>query len=141
MSCGETVSLRDLPATIVDLAGLAAGSPFPGRSLARLWGDSAPAAASGDRDLDGAISELSEPNPTNPSRGRSPAARGPLISLAEDDYVYIRNEGDGKEELFHEREDPHELVNLVEIEAMQPLLRRLRQTLDSVKARRPGTVP
>ena len=43
----ETVSLRDLPATIVDLAGLAAGAPFPGRSLARLWGDSRPEAGAG----------------------------------------------------------------------------------------------
>ena len=72
----ETVSLRDLPATIVDLAGLAAGAPFPGRSLARLWSDSLPGA--GALDPDGAISELPEPNPTNPSRGRSPAAQGPL---------------------------------------------------------------
>ena len=36
----ETVSLRDLPATIVDLVGLGTGSPFPGRSLASLWRDS-----------------------------------------------------------------------------------------------------
>jgi hypothetical protein len=36
----EKVSLRDLPATIVDLAGLADGSPLPGRSLARFWGGS-----------------------------------------------------------------------------------------------------
>ena len=33
----ETVSLRDLPATIADLVGLGSGSPFPGRSLAALW--------------------------------------------------------------------------------------------------------
>ena len=38
----ETVSLRDLPATIVDLAGQGTGAPFPGRSLARLWRDSRP---------------------------------------------------------------------------------------------------
>ena len=31
---GDTVSLRDLPATIVDLIGLGDGAPFPGRSLA-----------------------------------------------------------------------------------------------------------
>ena len=31
------VSLRDLPATVVDLLGLSAGSPFPGRSLAAYW--------------------------------------------------------------------------------------------------------
>ncbi len=33
----ETVSLRDLPATITDLVGLGPGAPFPGQSLARLW--------------------------------------------------------------------------------------------------------
>ena len=32
------VSLRDLPATVVDRLSLAAGSPFPGRSLAAYWG-------------------------------------------------------------------------------------------------------
>ena len=31
------VSLRDLPATVVDLLGMSAGSPFPGRSLAAYW--------------------------------------------------------------------------------------------------------
>ena len=52
------------------------------------------------------VSELTGPNPTDPNQGRSPAKRGPLISLAEGDFVYIRNEGDGAEELFNEREDP-----------------------------------
>ena len=33
----EPVSLRDLAATIVDVVGLQAGSPFPGVSLARFW--------------------------------------------------------------------------------------------------------
>jgi hypothetical protein len=31
------VSVRDLPATVVDLLGLGHQSPFPGRSLARHW--------------------------------------------------------------------------------------------------------
>ena len=33
----SAVSLCDLPATVVDLLGLSAGSPFPGRSLAAYW--------------------------------------------------------------------------------------------------------
>ena len=33
----EPVSLRDLPATFVDLLGYAQDSPFPGKSLARYW--------------------------------------------------------------------------------------------------------
>ena len=57
------------------------------------------------------LSELPSPNPIDPNQGRSPAYRGPLISLAEGDFVYIRNEGDGGEELFNEREDARELIN------------------------------
>jgi arylsulfatase A-like enzyme len=135
----QTVSLRDLPATVVDLAGVADGSPFPGRSLARLWDGSHQSTVS-DSDSDGALAELADPNPTDPSRGRSPAAHGQLLSLAQGDYVYIRNERDGKEELFHERDDPRELVNLAGVEAMQPLLRRFRQSVDKIKpsAKRAG---
>ena len=33
----DTVSLRDLAATVVDVSGQRAGSPFPGHSLARFW--------------------------------------------------------------------------------------------------------
>ena len=64
-----------------------------------------------------ALSELASPNPSDPNQGRSPAYRGPLISLAEGDFVYIRNEGDGSEELFNLREDPDELKNLARAEA------------------------
>ena len=42
------VSLRDLPATVVDRLGLAEGSPFPGRSLAAYWGSSPGGSARGD---------------------------------------------------------------------------------------------
>ena len=37
LSVTTPVSLRDLPATIVDRLGLSAGSPFPGHSLAAFW--------------------------------------------------------------------------------------------------------
>ena len=71
----ETVSLRDLPATITDLVGLGAGSPFPGQSLATLWRGPSPGVA--PRPDEEAISELETSNPANPNHGRSPAARGP----------------------------------------------------------------
>ena len=85
----NTVSLRDLPATIVDLVGLRHESPFPGRSLARFWRE--PSDPSNHSSGDEVISELSKPNPYDPNQGRSPR-RGPLISLAEDGFVYIRNQ-------------------------------------------------
>ncbi len=131
----ETVSLRDLPATIVDLAGLTDGSPFAGRSLARLWRD--PKSGHLDIDADDALSELPVPNPTLPSKGRSPAATGPLVSLARDKYVYIRNEGDRRERLYDESADPRELNDLSGDAGLQPVLQRLRQRLDRISGGRP----
>jgi arylsulfatase A-like enzyme len=131
----ETVSLRDLPATVVDLVGLGDGAPFAGRSLARLWrGNSTP---TGIDEAEGALSELPRPNPFDPNQGRSPAYRGPLFSVADGDFVYIRNQGDGTEELFNERDDPGELRNLADGAAEQPVLKRLRRRLDQFKASPP----
>ena len=132
----EAVSLRDLPATIVDLTGYGTGSPFPGRSLARLWRDSGPAGPS--QVGDGAIAELASPNPYDPNQGRSPVHRGALASLAEGDYVYIRNEGDGSEELFNRRDDPNEFDNRARFNDMQAVKERLRAQLDQMRAGHQG---
>ena len=131
----ETVSLRDLPATIADLAGQGTGAPFPGRSLARLWQDSRPRGPSPPTG-EGAISELASPNPYDPNQGRSPVHRGALASIAEGDYVYIRNEGDGSEELFNERDDPNEFDNRARLPAAQAVKERLRTHLDRMRAGR-----
>jgi arylsulfatase A-like enzyme len=132
----ETVSLRDLPATIVDLTGHATGAPFPGTSLVGLWGDSRRRAPS--RDGEGALSELARPNPYDPNSGRSPAHRGALVSLAEGDFVYIRNERDGSEELFDERRDPNESDNRARFEVAGAVKERLRAHLDQLRAGRRG---
>jgi arylsulfatase A-like enzyme len=126
------VTLRDLPATIMDLVGLEGRSPFPGRSLARFWRGT-PAETRSDHP-DPVLSELPSPNPSDPNNGRSPAYRGPLISLAEGNFVYIRNDGDGSEELFNEREDPRELINRAGDKAQAPVLRRFRDQLDRLRA-------
>jgi arylsulfatase A-like enzyme len=128
----EPVSLRDLPATIVDLTGHGTAAPFPGRSLARLWRDSRPADPAVARE--GAISELARPNPQDPNQGRSPVHRGALVSLAAGDYVYIRNEGDGSEELFNWRDDPNEVDNRARFKAMQAVKERLRAHLNQMRA-------
>ena len=96
----ESVSLGDIPATVVDFVRSGTNSPFPGRSLTRFCRESPPDSTS-NRASVAVVSELSSPNPGDPNQGRSPARRGPLISLAEGDYVYIRNEGDGREQLFN----------------------------------------
>jgi arylsulfatase A-like enzyme len=118
-----TVSLRDIPATVVDLVGLAAGSPFPGRSLAPLWGDSTPPLVAPG--VSEAVSELVSVNPKDAGRP-SPAADGPLLSVAEGDFLYIRHVRDGTEQLFNTREDPRELTNRAGNGAFQPVLEKMR---------------
>jgi len=127
----ETVSLRDLPATIVDLLGLAKGSPFPGRSLAGLWTKTSTSADW--RVGNEVLSELQSPNRSDSNHGRSPAHRGPLVSLAEGDLVYIYNQGDRTEELYNELDDPRELTNLASKGAMLPELERFRRRLARLK--------
>jgi arylsulfatase A-like enzyme len=132
----RTVSLRDLPATVVDLIDLEEGAPFPGRSLARLWADG----LTGDPpvEIEAALCELASPNPADPNQRRSPVYRGPLVSLAEGDFVYIRNDGDGVEELFNQRDDPEERSNLARAEGMLPVLRRFRDHLRRARSPSPA---
>jgi arylsulfatase A-like enzyme len=127
------VSLRDLPTTIAEVVRPGAKSPFAGRSLTRFFRDdstSSPATVADEL----VLSELSSPNPTDPNQGRSPAYRGPLVSLAEGDFVYVYNEGDGSEELFNERDDQYELINHANAGSMLPTLRRFRDRLREAKA-------
>jgi hypothetical protein len=70
-------------------------SPLPGHSLRALWKNNAGAANVAVSDV---LSELASSSPIDSSHGRSPARRGPLVSLVEGDLLYIRNEGDGVEE-------------------------------------------
>ena len=73
------MSLRDLPATIIDLLGLPADSPFPGGSLAACWRSTA---GSGRPPDTPALSEADFPEiALDPRRGRGPTQRGYTMSL------------------------------------------------------------
>ncbi len=98
----ETVSLRDLAATVVDLADVAANSPFPGESLARFWNGAPPAPV--ETDARPAMAEVIPNDPfLNPDRSDLLKPIWPLAALAEGEWTYIRHEGDFQEELFHLR--------------------------------------
>lgn len=117
----EPVSLRDVAATVVDLAGCGAGAPFPGTSLARSWAGTtgrpdAPFLAEVDRP------QLAEEQP------HVPAARGAMRAVVAGGRVYIRN-GDGAEELYDLEGDPSEARNLAGAEESETALRPFREAL------------
>jgi arylsulfatase A-like enzyme len=125
---GETVSLRDLAATIADLAGAGADSPFPGESLARVWRPSSGPAVPGATG-DAALAELI-PNETLDPNGPDPSRRPwPLAALTDGGWSYIRREQGPHEELYDLHDDPREQHDRAGSDAQAPRLDRLRQTL------------
>ena len=114
----EPVSLRNLPATVVDLLGLEAQSPFPGRSLARFWKP--------EKSCPRAACRTSQFLILEPSRTLS------LRSLLSGTKVYIHH-GDGIEQLFDRKDDPWETRDLVNSEQARPDLERLREMLSHLK--------
>ena len=116
------VSLRDLPATVVDLLGLGHESPFPGRSLARHWSSSStPAPENDELILTETADEVSKTAIT------ATTAR----SLLEGNKLYIRKK-DGREELYDLASDPAELHDLSGTAKDQPVLAHLRETLHRI---------
>ncbi len=128
----DAVSLRDLAATIVELAGQAAGSPFPGDSLTHFWDRTVPATPP-----PGARAALAEvvPNPNTPeNRDPSglPKPTWPLGALKDGDWSYIRREGEIHEELYHLRTDTSEQHNVAGDPALRPTLEQMRANLGRI---------
>ena len=91
----DPVSLQDLPATVLDLAGVT-GRPLPGETLARM-GTGTPVVAEVERTFN--------------RHFHGPATERALRSVVDAQWHYIRN-ADGVEELYAYREDPREQTNL-----------------------------
>ncbi len=104
----QPVSLRDLPATVVDLAGLDSPAVLPGRSLAEFWRSGPEAAKS---QASPAVSEVDVPLEIGPERGRGPAQRGFTMSMVRAAMHYIVDIR-GTEQLYDIGVDPRELRNL-----------------------------
>jgi arylsulfatase A-like enzyme len=130
----ETVSLRDIAATIVDMLGLAAGSPFPGDSLARFW-DANPTTTPIEHAAPALAELVPDPNAqVNRDSSGLPKAAWPLGALIEGEWSYIRSEGDVRQELFHLRQDAKEERNLAADPAARPTLERMRSALGHLTA-------
>jgi arylsulfatase A-like enzyme len=118
------VSLRDVPATVVDLLGLGRDAPFPGRSLTGSWGRHQRAAQPLFEPL---LMETGKPLLLT-NQGREPAAKGPMKSVVADGMHYIRA-GDGIEELYALESDPEERINLAASPRARDILQRFRTGL------------
>jgi arylsulfatase A-like enzyme len=126
----EVVSLRDVGATLLDLAGVhAAQEGIGGRSLARFW---APGDSVGVGDVaspDTIFSTLSRGTDNQPWY---PVSWGPsMYSLMDSTYHYVRN-GDGTEELYDALRDPAEAHDLAGADGSEPILIRFRAMLGSL---------
>lgn len=127
----DAVSLRDIPATILELIGLPEvgdsfpGAPLPGLRLERPG--SSPALAEFDpaRDL-----------PAN--RSAFMAAPHERVTLLVEGDMALHHRGDGQDELYDLSTDPDELTDLAADPAQAATLKRLRESL---QAERYGATP
>jgi arylsulfatase A-like enzyme len=119
----QPVSLRDIPATIADLAGPRQASSFPGRSLGRFWSEKGEPAR-----RDAVLSEADQAYTLPADLQHAPIRRGPMKAVVTDGHLYIRN-GDGKEELYDLAGDAPETRNRAEDVTHTPLLEQFRGTL------------
>ena len=127
----EPVSLRDVPATVVDLLGLGRDAPFPGRSLARFWVRDQVARQPPAEPL---LMETGRPIFLT-NQGREPAAKGPIKSLVAAGMHYIRS-ADGREELYSLKSDPEERFNLAAVPMAREALHGFQSTLSVMLKRR-----
>lgn len=120
------VTVRDLPATVLDLAraadvGVEGGSRLPGRSLARFWNRDATAGDS----MHSVISEVRYA-PTRPRW--EPASRGDMASIV-DGKRHVILGGDGVLEMYQIDADPHEQRNLASSPEVRDDIGHLAATL------------
>ena len=106
-SVQEPVSLRDIPATLVDLLGYARESPFPGVSLVDSWSrpPNTPVGATP------AISEYVNATALAPKDAATKQTTGMQMSLVAENWHYVRD-GTGSEQVFHLPSDPREQSDL-----------------------------
>ena len=128
LKVGAPASLRDLAATVLDLAGIS-GSGVPGRSLME-WVKATPDSARRDT-----LFSAVDYHRLLPKWPPSPVMRGDMRSIVLDSLHYIRN-GDGSEQLFHLGRDSREVLNLATRPEFTAELARHRSALDGMTDRR-----
>jgi arylsulfatase A-like enzyme len=122
------VSLRNLAATISTMA-LGDSTLFPGRSLGQYWDHSG--TPSPDPLLSHIRRLINQPD-------WWPASKGDMFSITAGRYRYIKNEGDGREELYDFAADPLEQHDLSATPDGQAALPALREELKHMQSQPAG---
>jgi arylsulfatase A-like enzyme len=125
-------SLRDLPATLLQLAGVP-NPGLPGHSMVALW-------SAGGATVSDTLFASVDYNWLIPKWPSSPVLRGPMRTVVLDSLQYIRN-GDGLEELYHLGHDSWEIRNLIGAPEYQSDLLRYRAALDALLRTARGAAP
>ncbi len=131
------VSLRDLPATVIDQLGLADGSPFPGHSLAAYWwltpGQKLP-------EVSPALSEQVKSTAFEPHAEHGPSLRAFQMSLVAEGRHYFRDDS-GSEHLHDLSDDQYEtILNLASSPASKQLVGFYRKMLLDALNGNPGSL-
>jgi arylsulfatase A-like enzyme len=120
------VSLSDVPATIVDLLGLSAGSPFPGRSLTAYWG--ARAAGVDPQITTPAFSERADDTALTSHPTNTFSAGWFQMSMVASGKHYTRD-ALGQEQLYELGDDPLELIDLMKSPGGEQKVKNFRAML------------
>jgi arylsulfatase A-like enzyme len=125
----EPVSIRDIPATVTDVLGLALEEGFPGVSLARY----ANGRASAEERQQPRLAHL-EPNNLFGAELEWANKEQHRLSIVSGKLHYLLDRG-GTEELYDYVSDPWESTNLVKQTAMADSLQHFRAMVDSIDRR------
>jgi arylsulfatase A-like enzyme len=126
------VTLRDIPATILDLVRAPATAVLPGQSLASLWQGDSLGTVPG---LPGAASVIyGEVDYARNLPSSIPVSQGAMKSVVVDGHHLIQA-ADGSEEMYDVRSDPWERRNVLQRAEVATVLDRARALLDTARAR------
>lgn len=125
----EPVTLRDVPATVLELARAGAEAQLPGRSLAAFW-----RAVSDSSGGDAMSPVFAEVDYARNLPASIPVSQGAMKSVVEDGHHLIRA-ADGAEELFDVRSDPWERRNLMRDTSRSGILERARALIQQARDR------
>jgi arylsulfatase A-like enzyme len=131
----EVVSIRDIPATVMDAVGASDGRAFPGVSLLSYANrDSATADQRAPR------LSIAEHFSWSGTWDDWPASNGNMFSVAVGDRHYIVDP-DGKERLFDIAKDPWEMRDIASAPEERSTLERMRAVLDSLAPKQQNVRP